>query len=180
MQNKRLISYRRGINKQLGVTVQSPTPYYPTIHADIALNNRIEAEFKVHAHHKQKEARAREAHEISRAQPFAGANIVRCKTQAYSKILPATALQPVLVIPQNLSRVFLAIIAAKSNTSVVGVSFNNPGRTVSFQFQALIFNPGDQQIFNSSVIPIDDIYVEGPTPGDYITIYEGISIGDLT
>lgn len=175
MQNRRLLTARRALFKASNADINHPTPYYPTVQEDEIVNAKTAFAARTITHQRQL------SESISQGQKTANktGNVVRCRTQAYSVKLPTASLQPVLVLQQNLERVFLVIAAAVNNVGAIGVSFNNPGTRPSLQFPAMILLPGTNLIFNSSVIPIDDIYIEGPNAGDFATAYEGISIGGL-
>lgn len=170
-----LRSYRRGVTVQMGGSIKTPNPYYPAFQAD----QRGLGEDRRHIDELARDKEVR--NHIASFQPSAAASIVRCTTQAYTFTIPAISpsAQPVLALKQNIRRVFLSVIAAKGNAGVIGFSFNFPGTQQTFKFPAYILSASQDRTFNSSVVPVDDIYISGDHTGDFVTLYEGIDIGGM-
>lgn len=187
MKNERLLSYRRALNKQAGNSTQPPLAYFPSQQQDEVNNGKIQREFRNAEIQKQLSAGKIARENVSHHQNDASAKIARCTT-ATIKLRLTTTNKPTLILPQNPMRIFMGISCGGSAQAVGGIyyTFGNtlsPTNALSNPF-AFDLPIGEKDIYNSSVIPIDDIYVMGygnlgANDAFVVTLFEGISPGNL-
>lgn len=192
--NRRLISFRRARMKQSGEHITGAHPYLATQQQDIISANNFVLDLenpqtKSKGHGSVAQDHAETQHLMAR-QKIAGTDgVVRCQTTIWHFSTGAPGIgTPKSLVPQNLKRVFLmfCLIPANGDASTAYFSFGaplaltqSPGAFGGFELRYDPV-PGEvteypTQVFNSTVIPIDEIFIAKGTTGVGfdVLVYEG-------
>ena len=197
--NKRLYSFRRARMRQAGEhTSGLSDPYFPTQQQDIVSAERFVGDLTgpqsaERAKQAAKQQKAADANLLAGQKLASSQGIVKCQnTIWHTAIKIGGNATPISIVPQNFNRVsliFSIVTATAGDTASVYFSFGAPlaltTRPGVFGGFLLRFDltPGDQVvkdtfIFNSTVIPTDEIFIANSTTsnGFDVLVYEGTPI----